>query len=84
MRVILTILATALMATGAVAQQLPAPSAPQQPTTQGMATRPQAPVGHRQPRMSDLPPDLARKEQSGLPAGQAPVDDDQLKICRGC
>jgi hypothetical protein len=83
MRVILIILATALAATAAAAQQLPAPT-PQQPTTQGMATRPQAPVGHRQPRMSDLPPDLARKEQSGLPAGPDPAADDHLNICRGC
>ena len=84
MRVILIILTAALMATDAAAQQqLPAPSTPQ-PTTQGMATRLQAPVGHRQPRMSDLPPDLAHKEQSGQPAGQAPIGDDNLRICRGC
>jgi hypothetical protein len=25
----------------------------------------QAPVGHRQPRISDLPPDLAREQRSG-------------------
>jgi len=78
---ILIILAAALIATDAVAQQLPAPSTP--PTTQGMATRPQAPVGHRQPRMSDLPPELAQKEQSGQPAEQQPIDED-LRICRGC
>jgi len=84
MRVILIVLAAALMATDAAAQQqLPAPSTPQ-PTTQGMATRPQAPVGHRQPKMSDLPPDLANKERSGQALGQDPIDDDHLKICRGC
>ena len=83
MRVILIILATALMAINAAAQQLPAPSTPPS-ATQGMAPRPQAPVGHRQPRMSDLPPELAHKEQSGQLAEPAPVDEDQLKICRGC
>ena len=81
MRVILIILAAALMATDAAAQQQSAPST--SPTTQGMATRPQAPVGHRQPRMKDLPPDLARKERSGQPAEQHSIDED-LRICRGC
>jgi hypothetical protein len=54
--------------------------------------RPQATVGHRQPKMNDLPPDLAPKE-SGETSKTQPDDDRQnrqnaidkdLKICRGC
>ena len=55
--------------------------------------RKQAPIGHRQPRMRDLPPDLAKRERSGQPAelnsgaqileGQRALDRD-LTICRPC
>jgi hypothetical protein len=35
---------------------------------------PEAPVGHRQPRPSDLPPSVQREEQGNVPArGNAPV-----------
>jgi hypothetical protein len=46
--------------------------------------RGQAPVGHRQPRPSDLPPNVQRDE--GGPV-RSPVDqelDQKMQICRGC
>ncbi len=89
---LLILFAAALMVVlvaDAAAQQTPAP--------QGPVARPQAPVGHRQPRISDLPPDLARREQSGPPAKQDEQEttsgqgrqnqrtiDERLRICRGC
>jgi len=43
----------------------------------------QAPVGHRQPRLSDLPSGQRRDDDK---ATAAPRDDtdDRLRICRGC
>jgi hypothetical protein len=93
-KMLLTVLAAALMVVvvaDAAAQPALAPTTP--PSTQGMTTRPQAPVGHRQPRMSDLPPDVAQRERSLPPAQpdeQGPgrqIDrsiDDSLHICKGC
>ena len=55
------------MVTGhALAQQEPASPVPPRISVQGPAVMPQAPVGHRQPTLSDLPPDLAREQRSGL------------------
>jgi hypothetical protein len=53
-----------------------------------------APVGHRQPRPSDLPPSVLRAEDGGgetqgqgegggKTRGQADIDKD-LQICKGC
>ncbi len=39
----------------------------------GSAAAQQAPIGHRQPKMSDLPPDIARREQ----ASQPPQKDEE-------
>jgi hypothetical protein len=52
-----------IAASAALAQQGQAPPAASQPSIQGSLL--QAPVGHRQPRLSDLPPDLARAQRSG-------------------
>jgi hypothetical protein len=59
-----------------------------------------APIGHRQPRAQDLPPDVLRDEgmtrrppepapdasrpQGDQRAGQAPSGDLDLQICRQC
>jgi hypothetical protein len=51
-----------------------------------------APTGHRQPRPSDLPPDVLREEDGGGTQGQgeggrtrAQEDlDKDLQICKGC
>jgi hypothetical protein len=51
------------------------------------ATALPAPVGHRQPKMTDLPPDVADREvQPGVPTkGPNRHDlDSRLTICRGC
>ena len=56
-------------------------NAPPLPATEGRA---QAPIGHRQPRPGDLPPDV-RREEGGMV--RSPVDrelDQKLQICRGC
>src|SRR5580700_8036985 len=82
-----------LAAGGALAQETPTSQSPasRQPSTVGAAW--QAPVGHRQPRLSDLPPDLARQEEqfaeppkSAEPsrAGQDRNIDPHPHICRGC
>jgi hypothetical protein len=74
----------ALVASGAFAQEIP-PFGSRLPSTTGQVTR-QAPVGHRQPTLNDLPPDVVHKE---LPPETAPTqesqkDDRRLKTCRGC
>jgi hypothetical protein len=47
-----------------------------------------APVGHRQPKMTDLPPDVAQREvQPEVPMTNTPNQrnlDSRLTICRGC
>src|SRR5262245_50727685 len=46
--------------------------------------RGQAPVGHRQPRPGDLPPD-ARREEGGMVRSPADRELDQkMQICRDC
>jgi hypothetical protein len=40
-----------------------------------------APVGHRQPKQADLPPDLVKKENRGE---QGRDFDAKLRICTGC
>ena len=69
---------------GAFAQDSPLGS--RLPSTTGQAT-PQAPVGHRQPTLKDLPPDVAHKEQQpGKPPtqeGQKVNIDRRLKTSRG-
>ncbi|MGB7834015.1 MAG: hypothetical protein WBL84_17570 [Xanthobacteraceae bacterium] len=53
---------TTLSPTGTVPSS-PSPQAP-------AAGIPQAPVGHRQPRPSDLPPDVRREENANAPQQQ--------------
>jgi hypothetical protein len=46
--------------------------------------RGQAPIGHRQPRPGDLPPDV-RRDEGGMV--RSPVDrelDQKMRICRDC
>jgi hypothetical protein len=46
--------------------------------------RGQAPVGHRQPRPGDLPPDV-RREEGGMVRSPADRELDQkMQICRDC
>src|SRR5262245_52990763 len=58
----------------------------QGPATNDPAMVPQAPVGHRQPTLRDLPPDVRRDEQSTVQSptpAQRGIDQD-LRICNGC
>jgi hypothetical protein len=61
-------------------------TSPTRPTqlieTQG---RMQAPVGHRQPRVQDLPPSVLRKESGEGKGFNTEMELDQkLGICKGC
>ena len=94
MRLTATSATLLLLATsGAFAQEQAGPlRTPSQPSREGSAAMPQAPIGHRQPRASDLPPDVARREQGGEQArsseppnpAQRSGIDPRLRICRGC
>jgi hypothetical protein len=89
MRPVLMLTAVLLLPiAGVQAQTAPSstpPAAP--PTTQGMA--PSAPVGHRQPKISDLPPDIAIRQKNDAQSVDDRLVKDadldrRLKICRGC
>jgi hypothetical protein len=49
----------------------------------GVDPRLQAPIGHRQPRPTDLPPNVRREEASPTTNGDRELDE-KLRICRGC
>jgi hypothetical protein len=53
--------------------------APAQPSTAGSAAIPQAPTGHRQPRMSDLPPDVSEQQRFA----EQPSSTEQSRANRG-
>jgi hypothetical protein len=76
----------ALAAGGASAQESPSLGS-RLPSTTGQAI-PQAPVGHRQPTLNDLPPDVAQKElHPGIPPVQESQKDNigrTRKTCRNC
>jgi hypothetical protein len=73
-------------AAGAAAQDV---RAPESRTTTGSAPReipptvPQAPVGHRQPKLSDLPPESQRAPNTERSERDRELDK-KLQICRGC
>jgi hypothetical protein len=74
-----------LAAGGAFAQE--SPSSGRLPSSTTGQAIPQAPVGHRQPTLNDLPPDVAHKEQPAKPPTQesqkvAPARQS-LKTSRG-
>lgn len=85
--------AALLLATG-VAEAQNAPSStisPSPPSTVGAAppSPGQAPVGHRQPKQSDLPPAVANQEKvdADQNAQRKALEgnlDKQLRICNGC
>lgn len=59
------------------------PQSPLQISPQpGADPRLKAPIGHRQPRPSDLPPSVRRDEDR--PATTDRELDQRLQICRGC
>ncbi len=79
------------MAAGGVAAQN-APEAPNGPDGRAVAAPAQspgrvwqAPVGHRQPRLSDVPPaPAAPPDDAKADADPQNHIDDRLRICRGC
>jgi hypothetical protein len=73
--------AIAIFADVALSQENPATSGSPQPSSTAWP----APVGHRQPRMSDLPPDVVQREtqSGGTVSGQKSQTDSRLTICRG-
>ena len=78
--------------TGAFTQERLAPPTSGQPSINGPTAIPQAPTGHRQPRMSDLSPDVAEPQRPAEQPGSGDQSratrgngiDPQLRICRGC
>jgi hypothetical protein len=86
------IVATIVLPFGAIAQvQKSGPTSPDAATSaspaatsaaQAADSRYQAPVGHRQPRPSDIPANVAR-QNIGVDRGERDLDA-KLQICRGC
>ena len=79
--------AALFFATGAAAQDARSPGAR---TTNGSAvqeipsTVPQAPVGHRQPKLSDLPPESRGAATNTERSRRERELDKILEICRRC
>ena len=83
MRALATAILIAMLACAAVAQNLDDKARPlSPPAANDSATGPQAPVGHRQPTQSNLPPQVRQKETTGSgvrdPLGPLP------QLCKGC
>jgi len=72
----------------AFAQNNPDPkqARPAEPQTIGQGYRagevPEAPIGHRQPRAIDLPPEV--RDAGAKPTPAQEEFDKRLRICRGC
>jgi hypothetical protein len=45
---------------------------------------PQAPVGHRQPRASDVPNEKSQSSDAAVSKEDAMLDKKMKSICRGC
>ncbi|HLH98046.1 MAG TPA: hypothetical protein VKW08_23310 [Xanthobacteraceae bacterium] len=65
-------IAAVVATAGAAAQQ-----ATESQSIAASAPKHHGPVGHRQPKMSDLPPALANKERSGMEPNQPTQGSDQ-------
>lgn len=79
--IIATILAISAVSSGAWAQNGIDQSQTGPPNTMPMTAQ-QAPVGHRQPRAKDLPPDVAQSGPKAISRDKAL--NKKLIICRGC
>jgi hypothetical protein len=78
------VLAVALSACGASAQDTARDKAGIAPLSPDSRSTPvQAPVGHRQPRLSDLP-SAVRPDDDKAAVRSRDDTDDRLRICRGC
>ena len=67
-------------------RNLPPKNLRSQPVTQSdsAAGLPPAPVGHRQPRPSDLPPETGKNDPSRIDAQDRELDRAIKNICKGC
>ena len=83
MRVIATAILLSLLTAAAAAQNSTGPVSP--PPRTGAAGVPTAPVGHRQPTLSSLPPAL-RQNENTVGEGRGPGDPlgPVPSICNGC
>jgi hypothetical protein len=71
-------MATLAVATSDVlAQRAPTPHEGPSPSAPGSQVTLQAPVGHRQPKISDLPPELARDQRSGDLSKSEPTESSE-------
>jgi hypothetical protein len=77
-------LSVAFAQNAATSAQSPPEAREVNPPAPATDARGQAPIGHRQPRPRDLPPNVLRDEGGGV---RSPVDqelDQKMQICRGC
>jgi hypothetical protein len=84
---LMAICVAALVFSGNAASSQEATTTSASPERTLTATAWPAPVGHRQPKMSDLPPDVAHREmQPGVPPNEPKQRklNSRLTICRGC
>lgn len=67
-------------------RNLPPKNLRAQPTTQtpSSGSVPEAPIGHRQPRPSDLPPETGKNDPSRIDAQDRELDRAIKNICKGC
>jgi hypothetical protein len=77
-------LSVAFAQNAATSGQGPPAASQANPPSPATDARGQAPVGHRQPRPGDLPPNVSRDEGGRV---RSPVDqelDQKMQICRNC
>jgi hypothetical protein len=77
-------LSVAFAQNAATSGQSPPATREANPPPSATDARGQAPVGHRQPRPSDVPPTVSRDEGGRV---RSPVDqelDQKMQICRNC
>jgi hypothetical protein len=67
-------------------RNLPPKGLRSQPTAQttNSGTLPEAPVGHRQPRPGDLPPETGKNNPDRIDAQDRELDRMIKNICKGC
>lgn len=78
----MAILIALLATSGAMAQSKSGTPSPATPSATNSGSLPNAPVGHRQPRASDVP---SAQEKSYTESAEDKALDRKIKsICRGC
>ncbi|MPZ37697.1 MAG: hypothetical protein GEU95_06480 [Rhizobiales bacterium] len=91
-RRLVTALAVLVLSAFAFSQAASAQASPPPGTQPSMQPKSQAesdprlkaPIGHRQPRPSDLPPSIQRDETQGRATPDERALDRKLKICKQC